>query len=69
MLLTSVMEYYCNQGQAIDYNFINGLTYASLRNGLTEEDNRTLFHSVNLFEIIPIILKGINGIINPPAVV
>lgn len=65
----AVMEYYRNQGQAIDYNFINGLTYASLRNGLTEEDNRTLFHSVNLFEIIPIILKGINRIINPPAVV
>ena len=60
----AVMDYYHNHGQDIDYNFINGLTYASLRNGLTDDDNRTLFHSVNLFEIIPIILRGIDGIVN-----
>lgn len=65
----AVMEYYHNQGQNIDYNFINALTYASLRNGLSDEDNRKLFHSVNLFEIIPIILRGINGLVNPPAAV
>lgn len=65
----AVMDYYHNQGIDIDYSFINGLTYASLRNGLTDDENRKLFHSVNLFEIIPIILKGINGIVNLPAAV
>lgn len=62
----AVKDYYQNNGLAIDYNFINALNYASLHNNLSEDDNKKLFHSVNLFEIIPIVLRGINGIINPP---
>ena len=60
----NVVDYYRNQGEIIDYSFINSLNFASLHNTLSEEDNKRLFHSVNLFEIIPIILRGINNVIN-----
>ena len=63
----SISEYYNNKGEKIDYGFINGLNYDSLNNSLSHEDNNRLFHSVNLFEIIPLILHGINGVINPKA--
>ncbi len=64
----AVRAYYNDQGQAIDYSFIDGLTYASLHNGLTEEQNRLLFNTVNIFDILPVLLDGINGIINPAPV-
>ena len=35
-----------------------------LDNGLSEEENRRLFHSVNIMEIVSLILKGISNVIN-----
>lgn len=63
----AVRSYYNDAGQPIDYSFIDSLNYASLRNGLTDEQNRKLFNTVNIFEILPVLLDGLNGIINPPA--
>ena len=31
-------------------------------NGLTEEDNETLFHTTNILEIVSLILKGLNNV-------
>lgn len=64
----AVRAYYNDQGQAIDYSFIDDLNYVSLHNGLTDEQNRKLFNTVNVFEILPALLDGINGIINPAPV-
>ena len=64
----AVRAYYNDQGQAIDYSFIDDLNYASLHNGLTDEQNRKLFNTVNVFEILPALLDGINDIINPAPV-
>ena len=63
----AVRQYYNDQGKRIDYNFIDDLNYASLHNGLTEEQNKILFNTVNIFEILPALLDGINGLINPVA--
>lgn len=63
----ALRQYYQDQGYPIDYSFIDDLNYASLRNGLTEEQNRQLFNTVNIFEILPILLDGLNGLINPVA--
>ena len=64
----AVRAYNNDQGQPIDYGFIDGLNYASLRNGLSDEQNRKLFNTVNVFEILPALLDGIDGIINPAPV-
>lgn len=37
----------------------NGIT--GLRNGLSDGDNRILFHSTNVLEIVAVILKGLNN--------
>ena len=63
----ALRQYYQDLGYPIDYSFIDGLNYASLCNGLTDEQNRRLFNTVNIFEILPILLDGLNGLINPVA--
>ena len=47
----------------VDYEFFDSVTLDDLNNGLTEEENKTLFHSVNIIEIVSILLKGLNNII------
>lgn len=48
----------------INYEFFDGITIADLNNGLTEEENAVLFHSVDIIEIVSLILKGLNNTIN-----
>lgn len=48
----------------IDYEFFNSVTLADLNNGLKDDENKTLFHSVNIIEIVSLILKGLNNKFN-----
>lgn len=61
-----LLNRYESQGTPIDYNEVQ--EYAQLEklqdNGLTLEENRILFNSVNIMEIVSLILKGINNVIN-----
>ena len=61
-----LFSYYENIGSPVDYTEVE--SYAKLDrlldNGLSEEENRRLFHSVNIMEIVSLILKGINNVIN-----
>ena len=61
-------EYYESIGEKeeIDYEKINLFLKAKgiegLNNGLSIEENITLFESANLYEIVSLIIKGINNI-------
>lgn len=61
-----LFSYYGSIGSPVDYAEVE--SYAKLDrlldNGLSEEENRRLFHSVNIMEIVSLILKGINNVIN-----
>lgn len=61
-----LFSYYENIGSPVDYTEVE--SYAKLDrlldNGLSEEENRRLFHSVNIMEIVSLILKGISNVIN-----
>ena len=61
-----LISYYDSIDSPVDYAEVE--SYAKLDrlldNGLSEEENRRLFHSVNIMEIVSLILKGINNVIN-----
>ena len=61
-----LFSYYENIDSPVDYAEVE--SYAKLDrlldNGLSEEENRRLFNSVNIMEIVSLILKGISNIIN-----
>lgn len=53
--------YYEAKGQHIDYSIIDSVSVEDFRyNGLTDEENLKLFHSVNIMEIVSLILKGLS---------
>lgn len=58
-----VSYYNINSSDKIDYTsmkeYIKNYTFD---NGLTEEDNETLFHTTNILEIVSLILKGLNNV-------
>lgn len=60
-----LLTYYEHKDAPIDYTGIN--EYANidklLDNGLTADENKTLFHSVNIMEIVSLILKGLSNTI------
>ena len=57
--------YYNAQGQHIDYSILDTITLADLRsNGLTDDENLRLFHSVNIMEIVSLVLKGLSKTLN-----
>ena len=43
------------------YKKIQESGFAGLRNGLTDEENKLLFQSTNVLEIVALILKGLNN--------
>ena len=57
--------YYDAQGHHIDYSILDTITLADLRNnGLTDDENLRLFHSVNIMEIVSLVLKGLSKTLN-----
>lgn len=57
--------HYEAKGQHIDYSMIDSINVKDLRyNGLTDEENLKLFHSVNIMEIVSLVLKGLSNSLN-----
>ena len=57
----ALCDYYESKAQHIAYEDLDNITIAQLGNGLTEEDNKRLFHSVNVIEIVSLVLKGLQN--------
>ena len=58
-------EYFEAKGQFIDYSMIDSMSVEDFRyNGLTDEENLRLFHSVNIMEIVSLVLKGLSNSLN-----
>ena len=55
----ALFELYKAKGENIDYSWIDSLTISNLNNGLTDEENKRLFNSVNVMEIVSLVLKGL----------
>lgn len=56
-----LFNYYNAKGQNIDYSVLDTITMADFRNnGLTDDENLKLFHSVNIMEIVSLVLKGLS---------
>ena len=60
----SLYKYYERRGEIIDYTILDSLTFTDLKNGLTEEENICLFYSVNIMEIVSLVLKGLSKTVN-----
>ena len=60
----SLFKYYASKGQSIDYSWIDSITEGDLNNGLTDDENLRLFRSVNIMEIVSLVLKGLSKTLN-----
>jgi len=56
-----LLEYYETKGEPVDYSWLDAITMEQLcaNNGLDEADNRLLFNSTNVMEIVSLVLKGL----------
>lgn len=52
-----------DNGNPIAYSYFDSIKISDLNNGLSEEENKTLFHSVDIMEIVSLVLKGLKNII------
>ena len=63
---SALLDRYKSIGNPVDYNEVK--EYAQIEklqdNGLTLDENRTLFNSVNIMEIVSLILKGLKMLYN-----
>jgi len=58
-------EYYKSKGSQIDYSILDIISLGDLKNnGLSDEENLRLFHSVNIMEIVSLVLKGLSKTLN-----
>lgn len=58
-------SYYESKGQHIDYSILDTIKVDDLgNNGLTDEENLRMFHSVNILEIVSLVLKGLSNSMN-----
>lgn len=57
----SFYNYYISKGQNIDYTFLDKVSIDDLNNGLSIEQNIRLFYSVNIMEIVSLVLSGLNN--------
>lgn len=54
------LEHAENKGFKVGYSFFDTIKADRLNNGLKLEDNERLFHSVDIIEIVSLVLKGLN---------
>ena len=52
-----------SNGEHIQYEVLDTFNFDILNNGLSEEENIRLLHSVDIIEIVSLILKGVKNII------
>ena len=55
-------EWSNDNGYKIDYSFFDKITLEELNNGLKPEDNLRLLHSVDIVEIVSLVLTGLKEI-------
>ncbi len=61
----NLYDYYEKKELHIDYSFLDGITIEDLRNnGLSDDENRKLFHSTNVMEIVSLVLYGLSKTLN-----
>lgn len=61
----ALYDYFEANGQHIDYSVLDTITVDGFRNnGLSDEENLRLFHSVNIMEIVSLVLKGLSSSLN-----
>lgn len=51
-----------NHDAPIKYAELGNIKISDLNNGLSDEENKTLFHSVDILEIVSLVLKGLKNI-------
>lgn len=56
-------EWYTNDGNVIDFDFFDSINIEGLNNGLDKDENLQLFHSVDIIEIVSLVLKGLRAIL------
>ena len=56
-------ERYTNDGNVIDFDFFDCINIERLNNGLDKDENIQLFHSVDIIEIVSLVLKGLKTIL------
>ena len=61
-----LLEYYTQKQEPINLDF-NGISIENLNNGLNEDENKRLFVSTNIMEIVSLILKGLQKILHKNA--
>lgn len=54
-------EWYTNEGNVIDFDFFDSINIEGLNNGLDKDENVRLLHSVDVIEIVSLILKGLKA--------
>lgn len=53
-----------DEGVIIDYKFLDGVKIEDLNNGLSAAQNLRLFRSVDIIEVVSLILEGLSNVIN-----
>lgn len=53
-----------NNDHHMDYEHFDKYNWKDLNNGLSEEQNRILFHSVDIVEIVSLVLLGLSNIVS-----
>lgn len=56
-------KWYVDEGKPIKYADFGNIKISDLKNGLTEDENRILFHSVDIMEIVSLVLEGLKNIL------
>jgi hypothetical protein len=59
----SLFNYYASKGQPIDYSWIDSITEGDLNNGLTPDENKRLFSTINIMEIVSLVLHGLSKLL------
>lgn len=56
----SLFKYYASKGHPIDYSWIDNIMEGDLNNGLTPDENKRLFSTTNIMEIVSLVLHGLS---------
>ena len=59
-----LMSYYEQKRSPIDYSVLEGVSIEDLKTGLDTKEVQILFHSINIIEVVSLVLKGLKNIIN-----
>ena len=57
------IEFAVGKGYEVDYSFFDKIKTSGLNNGLDLDENARLFHSVDIIEIVSLVLKGLSRIL------